>query len=177
MAEYIVRKMQKSDVDQIMKIEEVSFGTYHWSGNAFESEIENQLGTYIVLIEADTEKLVGYAGFWLILDEAHITTIAVHPDHRQSGLGEILLQNLIELGYKKEAKWLTLEVRAGNIGAQALYYKYGFKSLGLRTAYYQDNGEDALIMWTENIWDSSFRDKFQQLKNEAATKIKTVESK
>lgn len=164
MAEYTVRKMAKSDVGQIMKIESVSFGTHHWSEDAFMSEIDNQLGNYIVVLDSKGF-LVGYGGFWLILEEAHITTIAVHPEFRKRRLGEYILQNLIDIGYKKEAKWFTLEVRASNVPAQALYHKYGFKSLGIRHGYYQDNGEDALIMWTENIWDNSFKSMFEAYKS------------
>ena len=78
-------------------------------------------------------------------------------------IGELLLRSMIEEGYKKEAKWFTLEVRASNFAAQNLYYKYGFKSLGSRKNYYQDNGEDALIMWTENIWYESFKSNYNQL--------------
>ncbi|OGI04956.1 MAG: ribosomal-protein-alanine N-acetyltransferase [Candidatus Melainabacteria bacterium GWF2_32_7] len=170
MLEVLVRKMLPRDVNQIMEIECVSFGQYHWSSQAFVSEINNKLGNYITIIDKKTQKVIGYGGFWLIFDEAHITTIAVHPDYRKNSLGELLLLNMIELGYKNNAKWFTLEVRASNIAAQNLYYKYGFKSLGLRKKYYQDNEEDALIMWTENIWDAKFKEIFQQLKDNLANK-------
>lgn len=158
--------MESRDVDQIMEIESVSFGTYHWSHQAFLSEIENDIGNYLTAIDKETNKVIGYCGFWLILNEAHITTIAVRPEYRKNSVGELLLQSMIELGYKKDAKWFTLEVRASNIAAQNLYYKYGFKSLGLRRKYYQDNNEDALIMWTENIWEEKYKNIFSQLKND-----------
>jgi len=167
----LIRKMQTQDIDQIMEIESVSFGPYHWSRQSFASEIGNKLGHYLTILDKDANRVVGYGGFWLIFDEAHITTIAVSPDLRKKSIGEILLQNMIELGYKHKAKWFTLEVRAGNISAQNLYYKYGFKSLGLRKKYYQDNDEDALIMWTESIWDSAFKDNFEKLKQELAQKL------
>jgi len=159
----LLREMQKQDLDEIMEIEKISFGPNHWSYESFVSEFVNRLGNYFTAINKNTHKVIGYCGFWLILDEAHITTIAVHPECRKQGIGEILLQKMINTGYEKEAKWFTLEVRASNISAQNLYYKYGFKSLGLRRKYYQDNQEDALIMWTENIWESKFKDKFQEL--------------
>lgn len=165
----IVRKMQKTDVNQIMQIEEVSFGSHHWSRDSFLSEIDNELGNYFTALDKATDKVVGYGGFWLIFDEAHITTIAVNPKLRKNKIGEIILQHMINTGYKKEAKWFTLEVRAGNIPAQGLYRKYGFESLGVRKKYYQDNDEDALIMWTENIWDSKFKNRFQELKNNLIT--------
>jgi ribosomal-protein-alanine N-acetyltransferase len=147
-----------------MEIEKVSFGTHHWSSDSFHSEIDNELGNYFTAINKDTNNVIGYGGYWLIFDEAHITTIAVDPKLRKNKIGEIILQHMITVGYEKKAKWFTLEVRAGNIPAQNLYKKYGFESLGVRKKYYQDNDEDALIMWTENIWDSKFKNKFQELK-------------
>lgn len=170
MLEVLVRKMLPRDVDQIMEIESVSFGPYHWSAQAFNSEMNNKLGHYITAIDKNSQKVIGYCGFWLIFDEAHITTIAVHPDCRKNSIGELLLQNMLEIGYKNNAKWFTLEVRASNTSAQNLYYKYGFKSLGLRKKYYQDNEEDALIMWTENIWDSKFKESLQVLKDNLINK-------
>jgi len=168
--EVLVRKMLPRDVDQIMEIESVSFGPYHWSPQAFNSEMNNKLGHYITVIDKNSQKVIGYCGFWLIFDEAHITTIAVHPDYRKNSIGELLLQNMLKVGYENNAKWFTLEVRASNTSAQNLYYKYGFKSLGLRKKYYQDNEEDALIMWTENIWDSQFKENLQVLKDNLINK-------
>lgn len=160
-----IRKMQKGDVSQIMEIEKVSFGSHHWSPESFNSEIGNTLGNYFTAIDKETGNVVGYCGFWLIFDEAHITTIAVNPKYRNHKIGETLLQHMISVGYDKKAKWFTLEARTSNIAAQNLYTKYGFQSLGIRKKYYQDNNEDALIMWTENIWDTKFKEKFQELKN------------
>jgi len=155
--------MSAKDIEPIMEIESVIFGEYHWTPQSFISEIENDLGNYYVA-EDNSGKIIGYCGFWLIFDEAHVTTIAVRPELRNRGLGEYLLQKMIEAGYAKNAKWFTLEVRASNIPAQKLYYKYGFKSIGLRKKYYQDNDEDALIMWTENIWDSKYTTLLDDLK-------------
>lgn len=166
----LVRKMETKDIEQIMEIESVIFGEYHWTPQSFISEIENEFGNYFTAVDTETNQIIGYGGFWLIFDEAHITTIAVRPHLRNKGLGEILLQKMIDAGYAKNAKWFTLEVRAGNIPAQNLYYKYGFKSLGLRKKYYQDNEEDALIMWTENIWDTEFKSLLKDLKEKLKLK-------
>lgn len=157
--------MHKNDVDQIMEIESVSFGTFHWTAEAFESEIKNDVGHYFTAEDKDGNVL-GYCGFWLVTDEAHITTIAVRQDFRKKGLGEKLLQKMIETGYELNVKWFTLEVRASNLTAHNLYYKYDFKSLGLRKKYYQDNDEDAMIMWTEDIWRTSYKELFERLKTE-----------
>jgi ribosomal-protein-alanine N-acetyltransferase len=112
----------------------------------------------------DLMSIIGFAGLWLMVDEAHITTIAMHPNYRRMGLGELLLASLIDIAYEIGAKWVTLEVRVSNYTAQNLYHKYGFREAGLRHRYYSDNQEDALIMWTEEIHSPAYRQKFQELK-------------
>jgi [ribosomal protein S18]-alanine N-acetyltransferase len=108
--------------------------------------------------------IVGFAGLWLMVDEAHVTTIALHPEYRGRGLGELLLVNLIDISYNIGAKWVTLEVRVSNDTAQNLYRKYGFREAGLRRRYYSDNQEDALIMWTEEINSLAYKRRFLELK-------------
>ncbi len=107
--------------------------------------------------------VIGFAGLWLMVDEAHITTIAVHPDFRGKGLGELELATLIQTAYKINAQRVTLEVRISNYIAQSLYRKYGFREEGKRPRYYSDNQEDALIMSTEEISSPSYKDRFQHL--------------
>ena len=109
-------------------------------------------------MEAELRSIVGYAGLWLMTDEAHITTIAVDPDFQGNGLGELLLVALIDRARQIGARWLTLEVRVSNEVAQRLYEKYTFKEMGVRRRYYSDNGEDALVMWTDPIDSDSFQD-------------------
>ena len=109
--------------------------------------------------------IIGFAGLWLMVDEAHITTIAMHPEFRRRGLGEYLLVSLIDIAYDINARWVTLEVRVTNYTAQNLYRKYGFREAGLRHRYYSDNQEDALIMWTDEIKSPDFRQKFLELKS------------
>ncbi len=108
--------------------------------------------------------VVGVAGFWVMVDEAHITTIAVRKAYQRRGIGERLLISVIEMATRLNAKEVTLEVRISNIPAQALYEKYGFQRVGLRRAYYTDNGEDALLMTTEPLDSESFRTHFERLK-------------
>ena len=108
--------------------------------------------------------IVGYAGIWIVLDEAHLTTIAVHPVYRGRGIGELLLISAIEMSVEMNAEVMTLEVRTSNIQAQTLYEKYGFQRVGLRRGYYVDTREDALIMTSENLNTPSYRQRFQQLK-------------
>lgn len=108
--------------------------------------------------------IIGFAGLWLMVDEAHVTTIATHPEQRGRGLGEFLLVSLIDIAYTIGARWVTLEVRVSNYTAQNLYRKYGFREAGTRHRYYSDNQEDALIMWTDEINSPAYKQKYQELK-------------
>jgi ribosomal-protein-alanine N-acetyltransferase len=107
-------------------------------------------------LEEELRSIVGYAGIWVMTDEAHVTTIASHPDVRGRGVGELLLLALIHRAMDVGARWMTLEVRASNAVAQNLYRKYTFKEMGVRRRYYSDNGEDALVMWTDALDSDSF---------------------
>ena len=117
--------------------------------------------------------IVGFAGLWLMVDEAHVTTIAMHPQFRRLGLGEYMLASLIDIAYEIGAKWVTLEVRVTNYSAQSLYRKYGFREAGLRHRYYSDNQEDALIMWTDEINSPAYKQKYQDLKSALMQKLET----
>jgi ribosomal-protein-alanine N-acetyltransferase len=119
----------------------------------------------------DLASIIGFAGLWLMVDEAHVTTIAMHPNYRRLGLGELMLASLIDIAYTIGAKWVTLEVRVSNYNAQNLYRKYGFREAGLRHRYYSDNQEDALIMWTDEINSPAYKQKFQELKSVLMKKL------
>jgi [ribosomal protein S18]-alanine N-acetyltransferase len=95
---------------------------------------------------SSTELIAGFLGLWLMVDEAHIVTLAVREDHRRRGIGALLVARAIELAREAEARSVTLEVRLSNTGAQALYERFGFRRAGIRKRYYTDNGEDAIIM-------------------------------
>lgn len=116
-------------------------------------------------------RVAGYAGLWLMVDEAHVTTIAVHPKYRGEGLGELLLLEMIDTALAIGARWLTLEVRKSNQVAQALYEKYTFKEMGIRRRYYSDDGEDALVMWTEPIDSDSFTRTIDQNRSNLRTRL------
>ena len=155
-----IEPMKKENLDDVIAIEEKAYGQHHWSKDSFMSELANELAKYFCVFDGD--KLIAYCGYWQILEEAHITNIAVTPEYRQKHVGEALLTTIIEECYKNMAKYITLEVRIGNKPAIGLYEKYGFKSLGTRKGYYQDNNEDALIMWTENIFYDKFKSIFSK---------------
>jgi [ribosomal protein S18]-alanine N-acetyltransferase len=122
-------------------------------------------------LEAELRSIVGYAGLWLMTDEAHITTIAVDPEYQGNGIGELLLLGLIERSVQIGAHWLTLEVRVTNRVAQGLYEKYTFKEMGLRRRYYSDNGEDALVMWTDPIESDTFQEAVRENRERLARKL------
>lgn len=155
-------KMQKSDVDNVIAIEAEAYGEHHWSKESFLNELSNDLARYYSAFDNDGN-LVGYAGCWQILEEVHITNIAVSPEFRRNKIGERLLKRIVDDCYKNKAKYITLEVRVSNKPAINLYEKYGFKSLGVRKGYYQNNNEDALIMWTENIFYDKFKLNYEKL--------------
>ena len=117
----------------------------------------------------------GYASMWLMVDEAHLTSIAVRETHRRQGIGELLLIFIIDLSVQINAQVVTLEVRASNLVAQALYEKYGFVKVGVRRGYYSEDGEDAIIMTTERITSASYQAKFQELKREYVGRWGTIQ--
>ena len=167
--EIYITPMTKDDVEAVVAIEEEAYGKHHWATASFYDEMSNNLAKYYCAKTSDGE-LVGYAGTWHIIDEGHITTIAVKKEYLRNHIGEAIIHRIIEDCYKNNIKYLTLEVRVSNIPAIKLYEKYGFQSLGARKGYYQDNNEDALIMWTENI----FYEKFKTVYQKNCEKLKTL---
>lgn len=149
----MVDAMRIGDIEAVHEIERLSFST-PWPAHAFEQELTgNRLARYIVARAATPqgERLVGFAGVWLMVDEAHITTFGVHPDWRRRGVGRRLLLGLAELALELGAARMTLEVRVGNEVAQALYHSFGFAVAGRRPRYYTDDGEDAYVMSTPHL--------------------------
>lgn len=158
--ELSIDNMCQDDITQVSQIEADAYGKHHWSKNAFYSELNNKLAKYYTA-KLPTNTVVGYLGVWHIVDEAHITTIAVDRNFLRKSIAESLVVKMIKDCYNVFIKYITLEVRVSNIPAIKLYEKYGFRSLGTRKGYYQDNNEDALIMWTENIFDDKFKNMFE----------------
>jgi ribosomal-protein-alanine N-acetyltransferase len=126
-------------------------------------------------LEEELRSIVGYAGIWVMTDEAHVTTIASAPNMRGHGVGELLLVAMIHRGIEVGARWMTLEVRASNSVAQNLYRKYTFKEMGVRRRYYSDNGEDALVMWTDALDSESFQAALDQNEGKLAERLGSAE--
>jgi [ribosomal protein S18]-alanine N-acetyltransferase len=155
-ARVVVDPMRMEDVGAVHEIERLSFRT-PWPAYAFEQELKgNRLARYLVARAGDA--VVGFAGVWLMVDDAHITTFGVHPDWRRQGIGRQLLLNLAELSIAIGALRMTLEVRPSNVAAQALYRSFGFDVAGRRPGYYTDDGEDALVMTTPDLPSQPMQD-------------------
>jgi ribosomal-protein-alanine N-acetyltransferase len=143
--EITFRQMTLDDIDDVLKIEHASF-SIPWSRESFYNElVHNNYSNYIVM--EWNGQVIGYCGMWLVIDEAHITNVAVLPEFRGKKLGEALMRKAMETAKELGAKTMTLEVRVSNHVAQSLYRKLGFLNGGIRKQYYTDNQEDALVMW------------------------------
>ena len=143
-----VRAMSKGDLTAVHEIECLSFRS-PWSKMALRSELSNSVAHYLVLEEEG--RVLGYCGMWVMLDEAHVTNLAVHPAARGKGSGRLLLRHCMEKAAALGATAMTLEVRESNRAAQQLYAGFGFERQGCRKGYYQDTGEDAWLFWNRDI--------------------------
>lgn len=144
------QRMQTEHLDQVTAIERASFPT-PWSKNAFAYEIShNEFAHYMVALAAG-EEVAGYAGMWVILDEAHVTNVAVRDKYRRRGLGTELMQKMILWAMALGATRMTLEVRPSNTRARTMYARLGFVERGIRKQYYSDTGENAIIMWKDQL--------------------------
>lgn len=156
--------MQLGDIDAVMVIDRLAFST-PWKASGYRYELtENERAHYKVLTvntAAESARLIGYVGHWLLAGEAHISTIALHPDWRGRSLGELLLLSALLQAHEQSAEMATLEVRRSNSVAQALYRKYQFQVTGERRRYYHDNQEDALLMTVEAL-DDAYHNFLQQ---------------
>jgi [ribosomal protein S18]-alanine N-acetyltransferase len=204
---YTIAPMTVADLDAVMAIESVVYTT-PWPASAYRHELEqNNMAHYLVLLpEGPMEvahtsvrdrvrswlgqpprgrAILGYGGFWLMVGEAHISTVAVDPQWQGRGLGELLLLELIEMALRLQAEMVTLEVRVSNTVAQKLYEKYGFEYVGKRKRYYRDNNEDAHIMTVEQVQSPHYRafldEQWRRLRERLATpsngKVRNAEAR
>lgn len=140
----IIDFIKEDDIDEILDISALSFSIC-WSKNSYLQELTNPVAKYLVAKIDNT--VVGFVGTWIVLDESHITNIAVHPTYRKQGIASKLIEELLDYCKSQGCIACTLEVRSSNIAAKSLYEKHGFKQDGIRKRYYEDNNEDAILMW------------------------------
>lgn len=159
----LIEPMSDADVKEVLRIELQSFST-QWPSNAFYQELhDNKLAHYYV--GRLDGHVVAYGGIWVILEDSHVTTIAVHPRFRGRKYGEIMLLRLLDEAIARGASWMTLEVRESNTVAQNLYRKYGFTTVSTRKGYYSDNNENALVMWAGNLKSEIYKHRLRALRS------------
>jgi ribosomal-protein-alanine N-acetyltransferase len=141
--------MKEEDINEVLEIENLSF-LDPWTRRMYLSEVREKEASFFVVAKLEN-RIIGYGGFWLIVDEAHLVNLAVHPDCRRQGIGTQIMRYLLNLAKQLGAKRATLEVRASNKIAQKFYAKFGFVTIALRKKYYPDTKEDAVIMWLNGL--------------------------
>lgn len=151
MVDLEINIMQEDELDEVVEIERESF-SLPWSRWMFERELENRDRSHF-LVAKNGERVVGYIGFWMVADEAHIVTIAVRRNSRRYGIGTVLIASALILARNLGAEKATLEVRVTNNPAQQLYEKFGFEIISIRKGFYTDTGEDAYVMWIYDLED------------------------
>jgi len=162
--------MREADVNTVQEIERDIFAT-PWPRNAYYRELASRASAHYVVLRQDgiverpagyrgadfDPTIIGYGGMWRMYDEAHVTTIGVRKDLQHRGYGRVIFAGLVQAAYDMGAKWVTLEVRTSNENAMKMYESFGFKVIGRRKGYYTDNGEDAIVMWSDSIHSPRFR--------------------
>lgn len=201
-ATFYLEPMRLEDISEVSRLEHRCF-TNPWPESAYRRELRNPANNYYVVLrqraqdepratsEPETrgrlsllplvrrvervpaDPIVGFAGMWIMYDEAHVTTIGIAPELRGKGLGELLIVHLFEEALRRNAQWVTLEVRVSNSPAITLYEKYGFTIQGVRRRYYSDNGEDAHIMWSPSLKDDLYLERFDTLRKQLNDRLAT----
>ncbi|MBE9008197.1 ribosomal protein S18-alanine N-acetyltransferase [Fortiea sp. LEGE XX443] len=152
-----LRPLTTDDLSAILELDQACFGGL-WTMEGYQRELDSPNSELLGLFSPlSTIKLLGMGCFWSILDEAHITILAIHPQYHRQGLGQALLYALLKTACDRGLERATLEVRASNLAAISLYQKFGFKTAGRRRHYYKDNGEDALILWLSELQYPQFQ--------------------
>ena len=155
-----VSPISVDEIESLVILDRLCFGGL-WSIDSYRRELTNDNSHFLGIsvakdLEPATSGIIGFGCFWAILDEAHITLLGIHPQYQRQGLGQLLLGELLTKARSIEMARATLEVRASNDGAIDLYEKYGFQTVGRRKKYYQDTGEDGVIMWRGDLQHPNF---------------------
>ena len=160
-----IKLLKPEEITEVVALDQICLGGI-WKEEGYLREIDSP-NSYLIGLHLDENKkslhqlistsIVGFACLWSIVNEAHITLLAVHPNYRRQGLGELMLITMLKDAIARKLEWATLEVNVNNIGAINLYQKFGFEIAGTRPGYYQATGEDALILWRKGIQSSNFQ--------------------
>jgi len=154
---FFIQEMSLEDIPAVLEIDQVSFSN-PWPERSYRYELTDNPAAQLFVAKLSDGTIVGYLGYWLIGDEVHISTFAVHPEYRMHGIGEDLLRYALSAASDKGADVATLEVRESNDPAIALYEKLGFDEVGSRNGYYRDNKEDAILMTLDGIASLALRE-------------------
>lgn len=165
-AEIKLKILEKKELDQVLELDRICFGGL-WNLDGYRREMDSPNSTLLILTVPHhlETKVIGLGCLWAILEEAHITLLAVHPDFQGQGLGSLLLSSLLKDALDRKLERATLEVKETNQVALSLYKKFGFKIAGRRKNYYQQTGEDALILWSKLNKFTEFRAKIKQIQD------------
>ena len=156
-----IKFLTPSEVTKVVTLDRICLGGL-WQKEAYLREIESDKSTLLALHLLNSNldnssQIVGMGCLWSIVDEAHVTLLAIHPNYRRQGLGQLLLLSLLEDAIARKLEWATLEVNENNLAAVKLYQKYGFRVAGTRKNYYQPQGDNALVLWLKNIQQQEFK--------------------
>jgi len=166
-----LKHLMPDQLDAVLKLDQLCFSGL-WTREGYERELESPNSDLLALfVPVGTDSLLGLGCLWAILEEAHITILAVHPRYRRQGLGIALLVALLTTAFDRGLERATLEVRASNSSALSLYDKFGFKTAGRRRRYYQDTGEDALILWRGGLQHPEFQQTLASWHREAGDRL------
>jgi [ribosomal protein S18]-alanine N-acetyltransferase len=163
-----LQEMTPDQLPAVLELDQICFGGL-WTQDGYQRELESPNSDLLVLTAPE---LIGIGCYWAIVDEAHITIVGIHPNHRRQGLGQLMLLALLHRAQRREMARATLEVRISNESAIKLYQKLGFKIAGQRKGYYGDTGEDALILWLGELQTAAFTERFKNFWKETCDRLK-----
>jgi [ribosomal protein S18]-alanine N-acetyltransferase len=169
-----LQSLTSEHISAILELDQACFGGL-WTLEGYQRELDSPNSELLGLFSpVYGSKLLGMGCFWAILDEAHITILAIHPQYHRQGLGQLLLYSLLEKASDRGLERATLEVRASNLAAISLYQKFGFKIAGRRKRYYQDNGEDALLLWLSDLQSPQFATTLEHWHNTVSDRLRVI---
>ncbi|HEY9769986.1 MAG TPA: N-acetyltransferase [Coleofasciculaceae cyanobacterium] len=171
-----IKLLTAPQVSEIVALDRICIGGL-WTAEAYLREIDSPRSTLLALYYADDNasqsqyEMIGMGCLWAIVEEAHITLLGIHPNHRRQGLGELLLLTLFEDAIARQLEWATLEVNVNNLAGIGLYKKFGFQVAGIRKGYYQPAGEDASILWLKGLQQPEFKSNLSQWQHKLRARL------